>query len=113
MKAFSVQDNSGEGYGLIVFHETAGKARYFAMQTEWFEDSEFCDLSVTREPKADCFSTELPSAFDFCSNAEFFHSIGWVCFTSGDCDSYSCPFKKDEDEPFDNMEVKQVIAQQA
>lgn len=106
MKAYHIQEIAGEGMGAIVFHESPGKARAFALSTvEWFEWCEWLDLSVKREKRADKFSTEDPSVMDFCSNADFFHSIDWTCYSSGDCDSYSCPFKKDEDEPFNNKEA--------
>jgi hypothetical protein len=98
MKAYQVMDIEGEGMGAIVFHETPGKAKAFALSSvEWFEQCEWLDLLVTREKRADKFATKDPSVLDFCSNADFFHSIDWVCFSSGYCDSYSCPFKKDED----------------
>lgn len=101
MKAYSVQDETGECYGAIVFHESASKARYFAMNNvEYFEDHEFSDFTVRREPKADVFATDQPSVLNFCDNAEFFHSLGWTCHVTGECDIYVCPFKKDEGEPF-------------
>ena len=101
MKAYHVQENSGECIAAIVFQDTPGKARSYALSAvDWFECCEWLDLNVKREKRADKFATKYPSVLDFCSNADFFHSIDWICFSTGECDSYSCPFKKDEDEPF-------------
>lgn len=94
-KAFAVSNSE---IGIIIFHESAGKAKSYALhQCEWFECDEFIDLSAYRVPSVDKHATNLPSELDFCKNSDIYHEIGWVCFTSGDCDSYSCPLKIDED----------------
>ena len=98
MKAFVVSEIDGEGVCSIVFHESAGKAKYYAMQNcEWFDCAEFTDLQVRREPKADEHATDEPSVLDFCGNAEVHHKLGWTCLTVGDCNKTAkeCLFKKE------------------
>lgn len=98
MKAFSVQCELDDCYGAIVFHESAGKARYFAMQNvEYFEcyEDDFKDFTVKREPRADLLATDKPSVLDYCENSDFFHSIGWECYTRFDCNKDDCKFKSE------------------
>jgi hypothetical protein len=94
MKAYAVSDDE---HGIIVFHETPGKAKSFAYGAEdAFSFGEYTDLSVRRELKADKFVGKEPDVLLFCPNADFYHSIGWNCHSSGDCEE-ECVFKK---EPF-------------
>ena len=45
--------NVYEGYAVIVFAETRGKAKVEVMHSDGFEDTDFVDIVVYREPKAD------------------------------------------------------------
>ena len=48
--------NDYDGYTTIVFAETAGKARYIAMQSDTIgDDLEFRDVVVRREKKLDAY----------------------------------------------------------
>ena len=108
MKAYAVSNDEG---GVIVFHESAGKAKQYALhRCEWFESNEFIELSAHRVPAADKYASEFPRELGFCEHSDIYHALGWVCFYSGDCDSYSCQFKKDEDAPLETVEEKQASA---
>ena len=55
IKAYKCREEY-EGYSTIVFAETAGKARYIAMQSGSLgEENEFKDISVRRVPALDGF----------------------------------------------------------
>jgi len=102
MKAFAISNDEG---GVIVFHESAGKAKQYALrQCEWFENDEFICLSAYRVPAADKYVSEFPKELGFCEYSDVYHAIGWVCYATGECDSYSCQFKKDEDAPLNAKE---------
>lgn len=95
LKAWKVADNE-EGYGIIVFAETRGKARQLAIgEVEIMMDYEWCDLSVTREPRADKYSDNEPSYLEFCENAGVYKNLGWYCHSRFDCNSPDCVFFSD------------------
>ena len=51
MKAYSVSDRNGdEGYSLVVFAETAGKAKAYAAGTDKFYDYGFTGIRAIRQP---------------------------------------------------------------
>ena len=94
MKAFNVQNNEG---GVIVFHETAGKAKYLAVRcNDWFSFDEYIDVSAKREKKADYLANDKPYCLDFCGNADVYQKLGWTCYSYYECESDSCKFKKEE-----------------
>ena len=95
LKAYHVKDNFGEGIGVIVFHKTASKAKKLATRgCEWFIGCELTNISAKREPAADHLSTNYPSLLNFCNNADFYQSIGWVCSTSNECGIDCCIFNR-------------------
>lgn len=54
MKAYSVSDRNGdEGYSLVVFAETAGKAKAYAVGVDEFCDYGFTGLRAIRKPMLD------------------------------------------------------------
>lgn len=56
MKAYSISDRNGaEGYSLVVFAETAGKAKAYAARTDDFCDYGFTGIRVIRKPSLDRF----------------------------------------------------------
>ena len=92
LKAYNVQ--SGES-GIIIFHFTKGKAKFFALHhDENFECDEYLDLTATREPKADefCKSAE-PHVLEFCENAKIYCALNWECHSWADCEKENCPLK--------------------
>lgn len=52
MKAYTAYEEN-EGYAVIVFAETAGKARALVMCTDEFEGYSFPEINVRRRPEAD------------------------------------------------------------
>ena len=99
MKAYKVSDGDeyGDELGCIVFHETANKARYFALMTyDGFDFSyaEYRNLTAKRVPEVDHLATAEPSILDWCKNSDTFESLGWFCRSEGDCDDRDCAFKR-------------------
>lgn len=88
LKAYNVRN---EECGMIVFHETPGKAKALALDTnEWYEDSEYIQLTAKREPKADIKAGQIPSILNFCENADFYVYLDWYCISEFDCDKKEC-----------------------
>ena len=89
-KAYMVRVDEDEGYDVIVFTETASKARTLAMQTDqWDGWMRFKDLRPRRFPKADHFVQEDPNLwrlnFSNPEHARFVRSEGW-CNENGFCE---------------------------
>lgn len=93
MKAFVVEVPD---YGVIVFHETANKARVFAMyRDEAFEGWEYVDVCAKREPRADHLAKTDPYILNFCDNVQFYKSLGnWQCMCPEYCGK-ECVMKED------------------
>lgn len=56
IKAYSASDRKGDtGYSIVVFAETAGKAKAYATQSEKFDEYDFTDIRVNRKKELDRF----------------------------------------------------------
>lgn len=56
IKAYSASDRNGDtGYSIVVFAETAGKAKAYAAQSEMFDEYDFTDICVNRRKELDRF----------------------------------------------------------
>ena len=61
LKAYSVSDRNGdEGYSLVVFAETVGKAKGYTAGTDDFCDYGFTGIRAIREPQLDRFYRGKP-----------------------------------------------------
>lgn len=61
MKAYTVSDRNGdEGITLVVFAETAGKAKAYAANSAEFDYYEFTDMRAQRVPALDRFYRGRP-----------------------------------------------------
>ena len=57
MKAWLVNRND-EWCSIVVFAETRGKAKSYALRTESFEDVDYCELDVRRVKQMDKYYAE-------------------------------------------------------
>lgn len=57
MKAWVVREKE-KFYTVVVFAETAGKAKSIAMNSDGFEYSDFCDIEAQRVPQMDKYYKE-------------------------------------------------------
>lgn len=49
MKAYTASDRNGDsGYSIVVFAETAGRAKAYAANSETFDDYDFTEIRVNR-----------------------------------------------------------------
>ena len=81
----------------IVFAETAGKAKAFAIGLcENLDGEEFTDVRATRLPFCDHLDTGEMKQLDWCTNAALFSSKGWLCHSTGSCYETYCPFLVEE-----------------
>lgn len=56
MKAYSVNDRNGDsGFSIIVFAETAGKAKAYAANSDEFDAYDFTEIRVNRRKELDRF----------------------------------------------------------
>lgn len=56
IKAYSASDRNGDsGCSIVVFAETAGKAKAYAASNEAFDEYDFTDIRVNRRKELDCF----------------------------------------------------------
>lgn len=83
MKAWTVSDNDGEYGEVIVFAETSGKARAYALaHMENFDDCGWTDLRVKRFPEYDEYYNNAP-VVDFWHDDEhrvrLVRDFGWYC----------------------------------
>lgn len=81
MKAWSAIEDY-EGYEVIIFAETAGKAKAIAMTCSLFENCKFTEIKVRRCPKADkAYRGE--EFLDFANNETdtlfAVTELGWYC----------------------------------
>lgn len=61
MKAYTASDRNGDaGYSIVVFAETAGKARAYAAHSEMFEYYDFTEIRVNRCKALDKFYKGKP-----------------------------------------------------
>lgn len=98
MKAWTVTDNNGECGTSIVFAETRGKARSYALQwIDTFEDCEWTDLRVRRFPEYDQYYNGKENV-DFWLDDEhrvrLVRDFGWSCFEVFEYLCKDCPAKQ-------------------
>ena len=56
IKAYSASDRNGDsGYSIVVFAETAGKAKAYAASNEAFDEYDFTEIRVNRIKELDGF----------------------------------------------------------
>lgn len=56
MKAYIASDRNGDiGYSIVVFAETAGKAKMYAANSDMFDAYDFTEIRVNRCKALDCF----------------------------------------------------------
>lgn len=82
MKAWLVR-NKDKYCATVVFAETRGKARSLALRTDCCEDCDFCDIQVTRQPKADKYYKEGKTELDWYNPKEriiFVKELGFSCY---------------------------------
>ena len=61
MKAYTASDRNGDsGYSIVVFAETAGRAKAYAANSETFDDYDFTEIRVNRCPALDRFYRGKP-----------------------------------------------------
>lgn len=68
MKAYDIR-NKYDGFIVeVIFAETAGKAKSYALQyCESCEESDFCDLNAKRNPQIDKYYTGGKRKMDWCN----------------------------------------------
>jgi hypothetical protein len=79
VKAWKVQEKDGE-VAVIVFTDTASRAKGIARCSSWFDFAEWCDIRATRLPEADHLAKEPGNSLMDGSTPEeqrFMRSIGW------------------------------------
>ena len=64
MKAWLVRRNDEFG-AIVVFAETRGKAKSYALRTEEFEDADYCELEVSRVKQMDKYYVEGKKRMDW------------------------------------------------
>ena len=79
MKAWVVRPKY-EGYSTVVFAETRGQAKTFAMRTDCCEDTDFIDVRCHRFPEADAmFDGQMEMDWDNSKDRLFLVKHGWYC----------------------------------
>lgn len=98
MKAWLVRERDGE-CATVVFAETRGKARALAMHTDACEESDFCDIDVSRKPQMDKYYTQGKKEMDWYNAKDriaLVKECGFSCipdaFDIEDCEL--CPAKQ-------------------
>ena len=98
MKAWTVTDNNGDYGTSIVFAETRGKARSYALQwIDTFEDCKWTDLKVKRFPEYDQYydgRTEVNFWLDDEHRVRLVRDFGWSCFEVFKHLCEDCPAKQ-------------------
>ena len=89
MKAWLVR-NEIDACATVVFAETRGKARALALHTDTCEDLDFCEISVTRLPKADKYYKEGKWELDWFNQKERVIFVKELGFNCNDVDLYVC-----------------------
>ena len=94
MKCYNV---STEDFNEIVFAETPGKAKVFALDLgDALAGEYFIDLKARRLPFCDHLDTGEMKQVDWCSNAKLFCEAGWVYYSMDGCGETFCPFQVEE-----------------
>lgn len=99
MKAYSVSDRNGdEGYSLVVFAETAGKAKAYAAGTDDFCDYGFTGIRAIRKPMLDKYYKGKPEMdwFDPKDRVAMVRYANFECSSEmsfAECNCESCPAK--------------------
>ena len=98
MKAYDIR-NKYDGFIVeVIFAETAGKAKSYALQyCESCEESDFCDLNAKRNPQIDKYYTGGKRKMDWCNQKDRLALVK-------ECD-FVC-----DDECFDSKECEKCIA---
>ena len=98
MKAWRVSDEMSDYGGCtVVFAETRGKAHALALNTDCCEDSEWCDVRVTRIPEMDKMWKPGKNEMDWCDTEDriaLVKECGWYCnheYLDRDMDCPVCP----------------------
>lgn len=100
MKAYEVTDRNGdEGISLIVFADTAGKAKAYAAGTDEFCDYGFTGIRVNRVPNLDKFYKGL-SEMDWNNTEDRIAMVRYANFECScevwhpECEHKKCPAQK-------------------
>ena len=89
LKAFEI--NNKRSY-IIVFHETRGKAKAWAIENIfYFDENTFLDLFARRVPKADEHAPLNPGWLLRCEHAKIYKELGYACKDKVPCDFEDCP----------------------
>lgn len=100
MKAYLVSDRNGdEGYSLVVFAETAGKAKAYAVGVDEFCDYGFTGLRAIRKPMLDKYykGKDEMNWFDPKDRIAMVRYADFECsdeISFVDCECEECPAKK-------------------
>lgn len=100
MKAYSVSDRNGDAdYSTVVFAETVGKAKAYAVGTDEFCDYGFTRLRAIRMPMLDKYYKGKPEMdwFDPKDRIAMVRYANYECsgeLSFADCDCENCPAKK-------------------
>ena len=81
MKAWLARDKYEFGC-TGVFAETRGKARSLAMKTETCQDSDFCNIEISRRPQMDKYYTDGKKEMDWYNSKDriaLVRDCGFVC----------------------------------
>lgn len=95
IRAFAVTSDYSE-QGQIIFANSAVEAIGITQSYDCFEDFEYIDLRVKREPWADKYLKDELENLDFCSHASDFKSNGWSCLDP--CYDVKCCFNDELEE---------------
>lgn len=99
LRAFCITNSDDEAEALIVFAESASKARKYYTLFDWYQDSSFLDTKVRREPKADKYArTNTPYlVWGKDSEREIYRQLGWRVEEESpceECELYPCDMAK-------------------
>ena len=82
MKAWQANSEDSEG-SVVVFAETASKAKQTAMKTDELCNEQYIDIRVNRLPKIDRFYKEGKTIVDWCEDEdirlELVKEYNWAC----------------------------------
>lgn len=98
MKAWLVREK-GEFGATVVFAETRGKAKSYALKTEDFQHADYCELETSRVKQMDRYYVEGKKKMDWLDSKDrivLVKDCGFVCdydyFGLEDCEM--CPAKE-------------------
>jgi|TARA_Y100000310_G_C20695407_1_gene825331 hypothetical protein len=85
LKAWVVYEHSPgfEDCTELIYHCTASKARWLAVQSGHFYDCNFLDLGARREPEADCFAKGKPRME---GDLAILRELGWKFLDGQECE---------------------------